>query len=933
MNSYRSLCFQLLRRASPVFCFCATFLGATALHAQLSGTIAGRVIDAQTKLALGGARVSVAGTSVATFADATGDYTLSNVPAGRQTVEFSYVGYEDVQSATNVAAGSIATLNAAFGRDAVQMDKFVIDGSLVGSARAINQQRSANSLTSIVAADEIGRFPDQNAAESLQRLPGVSLYRDQGEGRFVDLRGMNYIYTSVTLNGAKVASPEVGNRAIALDIVPADTLASLEVMKVAMPDRDAEGLGGVVNITTKSPFDVTGFGAQASAQAIYSSLTEKFGSKFDASASNLFADGKAGLLVSATWQERKFGSQNFEINDGWTRRNAPNGGGEFFFLQDIAFRDYEIERTRYGATATFEFKPDALTSLLIKGTYNRFTDSENRHVLFIPFGRGTVTALTADSATIAGVNRPRRDLRNRKKDQDLIAVSAALKKKLGPWAFDGQLATSRGHEIKPSEIVMRFRRNTADSSFRYTFNGLYALEVEQLAGASITSPANYNAVDRIEEAREEGAETETNLALNARYDFGRENPAYVKFGGAYRTKKKDSAVDITRFTAPASFTFASVAGAVSDYPFGPRVPQIDPAAALNAFKGNRSAFTATVLQPDSVLEDWTSDEDIFAGYATGGITFGQTNLLAGVRVERTEFKTRGNQFRGVAITATSASRSYDNVLPTVVLRHDFNRRLVGRASISSSLMRPAFGETAIYRAIADNDAEIQAGNPALATLEARSFDASLEYYLPSLGVVSAAVYHKQIDNFSYAITVPGGEAALPTYDLVTFRNGSDGKVTGLELAWQQQLRKLPAPFDGLGFMANVTLADSEATYPTRPGEKLPFIGQSDVSGNFALTFEKNRFFARVALNWRDAHLREDEPIGGDATQDFWIDDFMQLDVSTSYRLNRHVNVFAEVTNLTNEPFRVQQRGGGRPARLVQFEEYGWTANFGVRWKL
>lgn len=161
----------------------------------------------------------------------------------------------------------------------------------------------------------------------------------------------------------------------------------------------------------------------------------------------------------------------------------------------------------------------------------------------------------------------------------------------------------------------------------------------------------------------------------------------------------------------------------------------------------------------------------------------------------------------------------------------------------------------------------------------------------------------------------------------------DFEILRTELAWQQQLLMLPAPFDGLGFMVNTTLVDSRVTYPTRSTEKLPFVGQSDVSGNLALTYEKRRLFARLALNWRDARLREDEPIGADATSDFWIDDFAQIDLSTAYRFNRNFEIFADFVNLTNEPFRVYQRGGGQPARLVQFEEYGWSASFGVRWKL
>jgi TonB-dependent receptor len=906
------------------------------LAAQTAGSLSGRVTDAGTGLSLAGVRVSVAGAAQETFTDAAGAFALANVAPGAQTVEFNYVGYDTLTRTVEVNGAT--RLDAVFNDAKLHLEKMKIEGSAVGTARAINQQRAAPSLTSIVAADEIGRFPDQNAAESLQRLPGVSLYRDQGEGRFVDLRGLNYVYTSVTLNGAKVASPEVGSRAIALDVVPADSLAALEVTKVPTPDLDGEGLGGVVNIKSKSAFDADGLAATATAQGIYSQLTGQTGAKFNFSTSNLFAGGKAGILVAGTWQQRKFGSFNYEIDDGWDVRTAPGGTTEYYFLQDIAFRDYEIERTRYGATVALEYKPDPSTWLALKGTYNRFTDDEDRNVTFIPFGRGTITALDADSATVTNMSRARRDLRNREKDQKLSALSLDGRKQTGAWTLDGRLAWSRGLEDKPSEIVSRFRHNASNSTFTYDFSNTYDVAVEKTGGpGDVTDPAFYERLDRTSEQKEYGEETETSGAINARYDFQGTAEPYVKFGASFRHKEKTSDVDYWEYSAgPASFTFASLAeGPDTFYPYFRGAPRINSDAFREAFIGNRGAFTGGMVTADSTLEDFTTDEKILAGYAMGGAKWGRTQLTAGVRVERTEFDTHGHEVTDDStIVPTSANRSYTNTLPALLLRHDLNKNLVLRASVSTSLMRPEFSETSAYRNVNNDDEEVEAGNPALATLKSTNFDASVEYYLPSLGVVSAAVFFKQIDNFSYAITVPNGDPAYPDYDLITYRNGSDGEVKGLELAYSQQLRFLPAPFDGLGFMSNLTLADSEATYPTRPGEKLPFIGQSDLTGNLALTYEKHGFFARVALNWRDKHLREDEPIGDDAAQDRWIDDFAQLDASVSYRINRHWEIFVEGTNLTNEPFRVYQQGGAIPGkRFVQFEEYDWTLNFGVHIKL
>lgn len=906
-------------------------LGAAGAHAA-TGMIAGRVTDAYTKLALPGARVSAGG--VETYSSTSGDFVLAGVPAGAQAVEVSFVGYAPLRLAATVAAGETVRLDAVFNSDVVRLEQFVIEGSAVGTARAINRQRAAATLTSIVAADEIGRFPDQNAAESIQRLPGVALYRDQGEGRFINLRGLNYIYTSVRLNGANLASPELGDRAMALDVLPSDSLGSIEVTKVPTPDMDAEGLGGNVNLKTKSAFDSTGRELNATTAAIYTALTDKFNPKLNAYYSDLFANGTVGVSAGVTWQERDFGSHNFE-EDGYALRSVAAGSPAFLVPSNLGFRDYVINRERFGVNAGLEFKPDGDTYVYFRGAHNRFTDTEDRHQTYIPFSRGALLAVSASSATFDNISRVRRDLRIRQKDQEVTGLSAGFERQAGAWKLDGQVAWSEGVERRPDELTTRFRMPASDSDLRYTFTGLYDIQLEQLGGVSVLNPANYTALDRLERANNTGSETETSLALNARLDLDRGAPAYVKFGGSYRAKEKESDVNIWRYGVPATFTFANLSQpANADYPYGFPVPRLSNPAVKAAFFGNRSAFTETAQAADSVLEDWVSEENILAAYAMAGVTAGRASWIAGLRYERTEFDTRGNQIRGAAITPTSASRSYDQVLPGVHLRYDFSKQLVGRASYSQSLVRPAFAETAISRNVLDNDTDVEAGNPALATLESRNFDASLEYYLPSLGVLSAGVFHKQVENFSYAVTIPNGDASFPGYDLITFRNGSDGEVSGLELGYQQQLRMLPAPFDGLGLMANLTLVDSEATYPTRPGEALPFIGQSDVTGNAAVTYEKGKWFLRLALNWRDAHLREDEPIGANSDEDRWIDDFHQLDLSLAYQLNKRLEVFAEFTNLTNEPFRVYfNSSNGQGRRLVQIEEYDWTANFGVRWKL
>lgn len=900
-----------------------------------SGSLAGRVTDAQTKLALGGARIAIPGAGLVTFADSAGDYALPGVPAGPQTVVFEYVGYADVSRPVNVTGGGVTRLDATFGADVVAMDRFVIEGNLVGSARAINRQRAAATLKNIVASDEIGNFPDQNAAESIQRMPGVSLYRDQGEGRYIVLRGLNYTFTSVKVNGGSFAGADLGERATALDVIPADALAAIEVTKVPTPDMDGEGLGGQVDIKTKSPFDAEGLSASVSAQGQYSALRGQYSSKFNGYVSTRFGTAaQYGLLVAPTWQERKFGSHNFETGGAWV--SPAVNGTPFYTAAALEFRDYEINRERYGLNAALEARPDAATSLYLRGGYNRFTDTESRHLTIFDFAEGTLSrpSVTADSATYTGLRRFGRRLRMREKDQEVYHAVAGIEKRLGAWSVEAKAGYTEGNEKRPDELTARFRRNTRDAQIRYDTDGPYGLTVTQLGGASFLQPAAYD-FQRVDLENQSGSERETDFGFDVRHDLAA--GSYVKFGALHRAKDKDSRGEVFELTtAPAAFTFANLAEAPSDYPYL-RVPRLAPAAVKQAFYSNRGAFTGTRVFEDSEFDDFSISEDVLATYAMAGTRLGRLGLIGGVRRERTSFKTTGRVLDLDAGTATSATagRDYTHWLPGLYLRYDLDRNLVLRASWSNALARPSFSSAAFRSLVNRDDLEITRGNPNLEALEATSWDASVEYYLPSLGVLSAAVFRKQVDNFSYEFASPtpevvGGQA----YALTTFANGSDGTIDGLELAYQQQLRRLPAPFDGLGFMANLTLLDSEATYPTRPGEKVPFVGQSDRVGNVGLTYEKRGIFLRLALNFRSERLREDEPLGGNAAQDLHVDDFRQLDLAVRYRLGRNWEIFGEVLNLTDEPFRVFLKSdNGQGARLGQLEEYGWSANFGLRWKL
>ncbi len=928
----------LLRILSLSALACVLSFAASAQTAA-TGTLAGRVTDDSTRLALGGARVSVVGTVLETFADQRGDYVLFNVPAGAQTLEIAYVGYAEARLPVAVAATGTTTANYAFGSGTVKLEKFVIEGSAVGSARAINQQRAADTLANIVASDDIGRFPDQNAAESIQRIPGVALYRDQGEGRFIVVRGIRPDLNTVQLNGVSIATPDRGIRTLPLDVIPSDALGSIEVAKVATPDKEMDGLGGRVDLKTRSAFDLKERQLQFSAQGQYNDLRDRLSSKFNGTYADVLNNGTVGVIFSPTWQDRRMGSDNFEVGGPWSLRAVPGSttGQTAFFNNDLNYRAYDLTRVRYGANGAIEFKPDRESLYFVRGLYSNFTDSEIRQITTIPFSEGTLTALTPVSATVTGVRREAKQLRVRAKEQELFSVSAGGEVTRGNWQFDGRVAYSEGKEVRP-EAATIFRKSARGTDWTYSFaNGIYDPVVTQIAGTPISDPASFNEFNRLRTAPATGSEGEFNLGANARNDFtlAGTRPAYVKFGAQYRAKEKKQEVEQFNFAALPSYTFASLAEPQTsdDYSFytGPR---LSAEKFTKAFIDNQGAFVGTRDVIASSQADWKTNEDVTALFGMGGVTVDRMIFAAGARYERTEFETRGNQAKttGTAIVVTPATRgrTYDNFLPGLYFTYNLSKKTVIRAAWSNTFGRPNYSQTALSRNVNDDSRLVVESNPDLKPLTSTNYDASIEHYFSSLGSVSAAVFHKDIKNFTYQRIIAGADASTG-YDLSTFVNGPKGEITGLELAYQQQFSFLPSPFDGLGFLANYTATSSTGTFPNRPGEKLPFIGQSKRIGNLALTYEKSGLFLRAAVNFRTPRLREDEPLGNNAAEDRYVDNFTQLDLTGSYKIDRHWEIFGEILNVTNEPFRV--RFGENASRFVQFEEYGLTANFGLRWKL
>lgn len=884
--------------------------------------IRGQVTEGESGLSLEGAKVRVAGTDLRTETGRGGFYELNNVPEGQATVVVSYLGLGEVERGLTVQSGT-NRLNVSMEGQIFELDAFEVSGTITGQARALNLQRSSATLSNVVAADAIGRFPDQNAAEALGRLAGISVERDQGEGRFVVIRGIDPNLNSVAIDGVKLASPSTGERATLLDTIPSDNLQRLEVYKSSLPSQPGDSVGGYINIKTPSAFDDDRTIGRLTLQSNYSDLVDEWKGKVAGSFGKTFQDGTIGLMVSASYEQREFGSDNMEA-DPFEEETADDGTSGLA-SGEVQFREYDLERTRTGVSANLEFRPQTGANYYIRGSWNEYEDTEIRHrINLAPDGFAT---LSEDSYAGTGMEVVR-EFKDRTENMRIMALSAGGENTFGDWTVDYRLSYSEAEEDTPFDFETIHELNdTPDIRFLDTRSTLPG--IEQVAGADITDPANYE-FDKTQLENQLVSEEDLSGEVNFRYAMAETGLRAVQFGMLYREKEKESDAAVFESDAnPAAVD--TLAGNVYDSPrdpYGSGLPYVS-TRYTDFFRENEAAFAMERNEEDSRVEDFESTEDVMAAYAMVEMSFSDWEMTTGVRVEDTSFSTVGTGYNDGTgdFFRLEGGNDYTEVLPGFHLRRAFADKLVFRFSANKTMARPNFEQTWPNAVIEGNEVEV--GNPDLDPLESINLDVSVEYYMEPLGLLSAALFYKDLDDFIYNQLTFGSFRGIDDAEITTFRNGESGEILGLELSFQRQFSGLPAPFDGLGAYANITLTDSSADVlgaeAGDPMRSLDFIKQSEIVGNLAVTYEKAGFFIRLAYTYRDDYLDE---IGESTLEDRYMKAHGQLDLSASYRINRNFTLFANWVNINDEPLEAYW---GENGRLSQFEEYGWSANFGVKW--
>ena len=905
------------------------------------GAVRGRVSDAQGQAFFGGAEVVLVELNRRAVTAADGRFEFSGVPAGTYTLRTTYSGAPVQTTSLNVAGDTLADVR--IGEDTFVMENVIIVGQRANLASALNDRRNAPNVISAVSADLIGQFPDQNVTEAAQRIPGVSINRDQGEGRFISIRGASPNLNAITIGGVGVPSAESDQRQVALDVIPSELVETLTVTKSLMPDNDGDAIGGVVNIDPATAFSHSGFSGSLTAEGVYNDLRDEVSPRLSGQFSDIYdlaGAGQLGVAASISYFDRALGSDGVE-----------NGSGEVDdfdgtpFPVEIEPRDYVLSRTRLGATLNLDWRPNDSTDLYLRTLYSRFGDDEVQGGTLFEADPddGDKVISASGNALLLADQEVQSYVSDREEIQTIFSIAAGGENRFGDTTLSYQLAYAEAGEDNPDYVEFAFVADFSDTGVGIGSNlddpRRPLIITDDLA--TFNDASMYELDEAIFEAsKTKDAEWSGRLDLRQEMTFG-DNPGFLKFGAKVRLRDRSSDLDVRVYGgADQDFTIADFLNSDIEYPLGLIAPQADPRAVAAAIRANQVAFDDDLDEEgsfiDSNIEDYDVQEDVYAGYGMASVDIGALTLTGGVRVEHTQYKAQGNQLTldeengTLDLAPIRVSDDYTDVLPSLNARYALTDELILRGAYFRSIVRPILEQNRPAGLIEINDeGEIEAefGNTELERYKADSLDLSIEWYPGDVGLLSAGVFYKRIENPVFNVDLGGtdGYEGFDAYD--TFINGADATILGLELAYQQGFTMLPAPFDGLLVSANYTYVDTQSELPLPGGGAreidLPF--QARHTANLAIGYEKYGFSGRVAVSYRDRILDE---VGDpeDAAYDVYIDDHVQLDITAGYQLTPRLQIFVEGSNLNDRP--LYSYSGNRNVN-VQYEEYGptWTGGF------
>jgi len=937
---------------------CVLFLiGAPRMLGQ-SGAIAGKVTDSSGG-SLQGAEISVEPVGTHAVSDAQGQFFVYNLPAGHYTVTVTYVGFTYFTKEVDVTAGQPLSIEAKMQLSSVKTEVLVTAERAAGEAEAINRERSADNIVQVLPADVIRSLPNANMADALGRLPSVTLERDEGEGKYVQVRGTEPRLTNTTIDGINVPSPESGVRQIKFDAIPADLVESVEINKTLQANMDADGIGGSVNLVTKTATErptisVSGMGGYMPILGGRSQVesTGTIGQRFGTSK-------KFGILVGGSYDWTGRGIDDIEpVSDVAT---LP-GGGTAVWKDAIDIREYRYYRSRWGVAGSTDYSLGQGSDVYARFLYSNFKNYGDRWVYSLNDNTPNVGLLGGNGGT------PSFNTQNRRPNIGIGSLLLGGKHEFtSSWlAWDVSGSRSYLENVQPGTASFGSTLDSSNCEFDpAATKSIYRPQFTPVCFTEAYDPTTMQLSDvQIDHGQSAQVNFQVTGAYAKRYHLGG-HLSTIEIGGRFRNAHKyDNSFNID-YTPNDSILLSQFPNGFTNdnyyensYKLGYNVNY---QVVRDYLMSNLNAFTAASSEGVDPA-NYSYIEKVSAGYLMNTIDLtGRVRLVAGVRFEGTNLNVVNRVFDGSVspptITDNQFSGSYVKVLPSVSLRYAFagntNLRLVyGRGlsrpdpqDIAQALTFTTAGSPGNLKNL------LTLGNPNLKPETADNFDVLVEHYLNPFGMISGGFFYKRLTdpivtqtfiltNFQPATNIPPG-----TYQATQPINAGSAWIAGFEAAYLQHLTFLPGPLSSLGISANYGYTDSSADGLPGRSDHPRLLRNAPNTWNISPTYDKGRVSVRVGLSYNQANIAayayQDGTPTADGTpseptpgglhgpfSDQYFYSHLQLDAQGSVRLAHGLNFIAYGLNLTNQVFGFYQ---GSSQFMIQREYYKPTYAFGFRW--
>ena len=908
---------------------------------QSAGTITGRVSDPSQGV-LQGAQIQLQPGGRTALSDTNGEFTINDLSPGRYTLTVSHEGYGVYTSDVTVTANNSARADAIL-QIGTHNEVVTVTGEREGGEiEALTIERTADNIVQVLPADVITSLPNTNIADAVGRMPSVSLERDEGEGKYIQIRGTEPRLSNVTIDGIHVPSPE-GVRNVKLDAIPADLVSSVEINKTLSANQDADAIGGSVNLVTKTPTNqpyvtILGMGGYTP----ISGGRKQY--QYDATAGQRFGkDKKFGLLFGGSYDYNARGIDDVEPAPGIF--TLPDGN-TFVGPNTADLRNYHYDRTRYGFGGEADYKIGDMSSVYLRGLFAKFKDY-GEDWIYSPGINNFITD-TGDpnnSCGITSINGVQgcggmgfTDV-YRQPGQQIFSLQAGARHSVKSWLVAYEVALSQANYTGGFPRAGFDGPGASDNSvaFGVDTKDPFVPKFPVLNGVNIYDPTQYTmAYSNTEKDGIFERDAVGDISVIKTYSVGSHFSTF-EVGLKGWDARKTAVYDRENFNSAGGQPMDQFLSSFTDnnyyfknYTYG----------AVVQFSKILSVLQPGGTSPNIVYNlqnDFDISERIWAGYAMNTVNLGQMRIQAGIRVESTGDNLKANNVTldgngdFSSVSPLIKNNDYIDVFPSVQAQYRIGNDTILRAAYGMGIARPNFGDIAPYF-IDDptSNPEFSQGNPNLKPTHSQNFDLVAEHYFKQTGLIQGGFFYKALTDPIYTVNLPYQNNSL----IATLTNGPSAHIAGIEAAWQQRLSFLPGALKAMGVRANYSYVSSQATFPAGERTDRPTLVRTAPNNwNFDLTYDKKGISARMGLTHNDGYIWA---YGGDNAKDPSGDTYLyphtQIDAQVSYWIPRSHGLQAVVSmlNLNNEVFGFYLGSEKYP---IQREYYSRTISAGLRWTL